>query len=448
MIIDLTGKRAIVSGSTLGIGFAIAQGLAASGATVVINGPSQKSVDAALSRLAEMMPKARVEGIAADLSGPDGVAAFVARARETDILVNNLGIFEPKPFDAITDADWQRFFETNVMSGVRLSRHYLPDMVKRGWGRIVFISSESGLNIPVEMIHYGMTKTAQLAISLGLAVSVAGTGVTVNAVLPGPTRSDGAVAFYAKLAAERGVSEDEMERQFIATHRPTSVIRRLATVEEVANMVVYVCSEQASPPPGRRCGSTAACCVRSRELVFRLSPLPAAIDPERIGVDEGDQLLTDSGVVAELRQQIGHVSVHRRANYCPAEIELRFGDGGLVQGDDPLGLMQRTRRLLVDVRRGPAFVREMGLSVLVLAGIVECSAIALRLGLRLLECNPIVGRIDFEKRVAFVYELIIRDRQLDNSSGHLGRHGDDISSHCAVACPGRAHVNFPHRPSE
>jgi NAD(P)-dependent dehydrogenase (short-subunit alcohol dehydrogenase family) len=139
-----------------------------------------------------MMPKAKVEGVAADLSGPDGVATFVARARETDILVNNLGIYEPKPFDAITDADWQRFFETNVMSGVRLSRHYLPEMVKRGWGRIVFISSESALNIPVEMIHYGMTKTAQLAISLGLAVSVAGTGVTVNAVLPGPTRSDGA----------------------------------------------------------------------------------------------------------------------------------------------------------------------------------------------------------------------------------------------------------------
>jgi NAD(P)-dependent dehydrogenase (short-subunit alcohol dehydrogenase family) len=250
MIIDFTDKRAIVSGSTSGIGFAIAQGLAASGATVVINGPSQKSVDVALSRLAEMVPKARIEGIAADLSGPDGVAALVARARETDILVNNLGIFEPKPFDAITDADWQRFFETNVMSGVRLSRHYLPAMVKRGWGRIVFISSESGLNIPVEMIHYGMTKSAQLAISLGLAVSVAGTGVTVNAVLPGPTRSDGAVAFYAKLAAERGVSEDEMERQFIATHRPTSLIRRLATVEEVANMVVYVCSEQASATTG------------------------------------------------------------------------------------------------------------------------------------------------------------------------------------------------------
>ena len=250
MIIDLSGKHAIVSGSTSGIGFAIAQGLAASGATVVINGRSQKNVDASMSRLAGILPKAKVEGIAADLSSADGVAAFVTRARQTDILVNNLGIFEPKPFDSITDADWHRFFETNVMSGVRLSRHYLPDMVKRGWGRIVFISSESGLNIPVEMIHYGMTKTAQLAISLGLAVSVAGTGVTVNAVLPGPTRSDGAVAFYAKLAAERGVSEDEIERQFIATYRPTSLIRRLATVEEVANMVVYVCSEQASATTG------------------------------------------------------------------------------------------------------------------------------------------------------------------------------------------------------
>src|ERR1700755_2989512 len=152
MIIDLTGKRAIVSGSTLGLGFAIAQGLALSGASVVINGPSQESVDAALSRFAEMMPGARIEGVAADLSGPDGVAAFVAREPETDILVNNLGIYEPKPFGTITDADWQRFFETNVMSGVRLSRHYLPEMVKRGWGRIIFISSECGLTIPVGMI--------------------------------------------------------------------------------------------------------------------------------------------------------------------------------------------------------------------------------------------------------------------------------------------------------
>jgi NAD(P)-dependent dehydrogenase (short-subunit alcohol dehydrogenase family) len=250
MIIDLSGKTAVVSGSTSGIGFAIAQGLAAAGAAVVLNGRSQKSVDTALSRLAAMLPHAKVESIAADLSIAEGVAAFVARVRETDILVNNLGIFEPKPFDAITDADWSRFFETNVMSGVRLSRHYLPAMVSRGWGRVVFISSESGLNIPVEMIHYGMTKTAQLAIARGLAESVAGTGVTVNAVLPGPTRSDGVADFFARLAKQQGLSQQEMERDFIAKNRPTSLIRRLASVEEVANMVVFVCSPQASATTG------------------------------------------------------------------------------------------------------------------------------------------------------------------------------------------------------
>jgi NAD(P)-dependent dehydrogenase (short-subunit alcohol dehydrogenase family) len=250
MIIDLSGKHAIVSGSTSGIGFAIAQGLAAAGATVVINGRSQKNVDAAVSRLAAILPKAKVEGIAADLSSADGVAAFVTQARQTDILVNNLGIFEPKPFDSITDADWHRFFETNVMSGVRLSRHYLPAMVKSGWGRIVFISSESGLNIPVEMIHYGTTKTAQLALSRGLAESVAGTGVTINAVLPGPTRSDGVIEFFARLAKEQGLSEQEMEREFIAKHRPSSLIGRLASVDEVANMVVFICSPQASATTG------------------------------------------------------------------------------------------------------------------------------------------------------------------------------------------------------
>jgi NAD(P)-dependent dehydrogenase (short-subunit alcohol dehydrogenase family) len=185
MIIDLSGTRAIVTGSTAGIGFAIARGLAESGAAVVVNGRSQQRVDAAIAQLREEFPSARVEGIAGDLSTAAGVAAFLPKAGVADILVNNLGIFEPKPFDAIPDADWQRFFETNVMSGIRLSRHYLPGMVSRGWGRIVFISSESGLNIPAEMIHYGMTKTAQLAVSRGLAESAAGTGVTVNAVLPG-----------------------------------------------------------------------------------------------------------------------------------------------------------------------------------------------------------------------------------------------------------------------
>jgi NAD(P)-dependent dehydrogenase (short-subunit alcohol dehydrogenase family) len=250
MIIDLSGKQAVVTGSTSGIGFAIAQGLAMAGAAVVINGRSEKNVDAATRRLREEVPPAKVEGVAADLGTAAGVAAFVARVGAADILVNNLGIFEPKPFADISDADWQRFFETNVMSGVRMSRHYLPGMVARGWGRVVFISSESGLNIPVEMVHYGMTKTAQLAVSRGLAESVAGTGVTVNAVLPGPTRSEGVVDFFAKIANEKGVSVDELEKQFIATHRPTSLTKRLATVEEVANMVVYVCSPQASATTG------------------------------------------------------------------------------------------------------------------------------------------------------------------------------------------------------
>jgi NAD(P)-dependent dehydrogenase (short-subunit alcohol dehydrogenase family) len=206
--------------------------------------------EVAIKRLAQHVPQAKVEGAAADLAAAAGVAAFVRRVGETDILVNNLGIFEPKPFGEITEKDWQRLFETNVMSGVRLSRHYLPSMVSRGWGRIVFISSESALNIPVEMIHYGMTKTAQLAISRGLAQSVAGTGVTVNAVLPGPTRSEGVLDFFAKLAREHGVSQPDVEKQFISEHRPTSLIRRLATVEEVANLVVFVCSLQASATTG------------------------------------------------------------------------------------------------------------------------------------------------------------------------------------------------------
>jgi NAD(P)-dependent dehydrogenase (short-subunit alcohol dehydrogenase family) len=249
MQIDLNGKRAIVTGSTAGIGFAIARGLAESGAAVVINGRSEKSVAAAKERLAQTLPKAKVDAIAGDLGTADGVAAFIKRAGDADILVNNLGIYEPKPFVDITDAEWHRYFDINVMSGVRLARHYLPAMVKRDWGRIVFISSESGLNIPVEMIHYGMTKTAQLAISRGLAESVAGTGVTVNAVLPGPTRSEGVVEFLAKLTGE-GRSQEAAEKKLIAEGRPSSIIRRLATPEEVANMVVYVSSPLASATTG------------------------------------------------------------------------------------------------------------------------------------------------------------------------------------------------------
>lgn len=250
MQIDLTGKHAVITGSTKGIGFAIAKGLAESGAHVVINGRSEAAVREATGKLVTALPKAKIDGIAADLSTGQGVDAFLRAVQQTDILVNNLGIFEPKPFEEIGDADWLRFFETNVMSGIRLSRAYAPGMRKNDWGRIVFISSESGLNIPVEMVHYGMTKTAQLAVSRGLAASLAGTGVTVNAVLPGPTRSEGVADFFGKMAKEAGVSQAEMEKQFIAEHRPSSITRRLATVEEVANMVVYVCSPQASATTG------------------------------------------------------------------------------------------------------------------------------------------------------------------------------------------------------
>jgi NAD(P)-dependent dehydrogenase (short-subunit alcohol dehydrogenase family) len=249
MIIDLKGTKAIVTGSTGGIGFAIAKGLADSGAAVVINGRSRERVDRAVAEVGKS-PKAAVSGFAADLATAEGVAGLIKHAGEADILVNNLGIFEPRPFEAITDEEWQRYFDTNFMSGVRLSRHYLPRMVQRGWGRIVFISSESGLNIPADMIHYGVTKTAQLAVSRGMAESVAGTGVTVNAVLPGPTRSEGVADFFGKLAKEQGISLQEMEKQFIARNRPSSIIRRLATPEEVANMVVYVCSKQASATTG------------------------------------------------------------------------------------------------------------------------------------------------------------------------------------------------------
>jgi len=250
MQIDLKNNRAIVTGSTAGIGFAIAQGLAAAGAAVTINGRSQQSVDAAKQRLLEQVPQAQIDGVAADIATAAGAATFLQRVPDAEILVNNIGIFEPKPFEAITDEDWQRYFDTNVMSGIRLSRHHLPRMIKRGWGRIVFISSESGVNIPPEMVHYGMTKTAQLAISRGMAEAAAGSGVTVNAVLPGPTRSEGVADFFAKLAKEQGMSESEMEKQFIAKNRPTSLIQRLASVDEVANMVVYVCSPQASATTG------------------------------------------------------------------------------------------------------------------------------------------------------------------------------------------------------
>ncbi|MDA9548007.1 SDR family NAD(P)-dependent oxidoreductase [Bradyrhizobium yuanmingense] len=248
MKIDLSGKTALVTGSTAGIGHAIAKGLADSGASVVINGRSQDKVDAAVRRLEGT--GAKVRGIAADVSTAAGCKALVAALPEVDILINNAGIFEPKDFFDIPDEDWSRFFEVNVMSGVRLSRAYMKGMLARNWGRIVFISSESGLNIPVEMIHYGMTKTAQLSVARGLAQLTAGTGVTVNSVLPGPTMSEGVETFVKDLARQNGQSVDEAAANFVKQHRPSSLLQRFASVDEIANMVVYVASKEASATNG------------------------------------------------------------------------------------------------------------------------------------------------------------------------------------------------------
>lgn len=248
MDLRLTDKLALVSGSTKGIGFAIAQGLAREGARVIINGRTQASVDDALARLRAGQADAKAEGFAGDLSDPRQVGALTGRYPAVDVLVNNLGIFDPKPFEEIPDEDWQRFFEVNLMSGVRLTRAYLPGMKRKNWGRVVFISSESGIQIPVEMIHYGVTKTAQLSLSRGLAESCAGTGVTVNAVLPGPTSSEGVGDFVAKLSG--GQSFQDFEKEFFETARPSSLLKRFTTPEEVANLVVYVCSEASSATNG------------------------------------------------------------------------------------------------------------------------------------------------------------------------------------------------------
>jgi NAD(P)-dependent dehydrogenase (short-subunit alcohol dehydrogenase family) len=250
MKIDLSGKTALVTGSSSGIGHAIAKGLAAAGADIVVNGRTQGKVDAAVATIAEAASSGKVRGIAADVSTAAGCKALVAALPEVDILVNNAGIFEPKGFFDIPDEDWSRFFDVNVMSGVRLSRAYMPGMLKRNWGRIVFISSESALNIPKEMIHYGMTKTAQLAVSRGLAEMTRGTAVTVNSILPGPTMSEGVEAFVKDLARQNGQSVEEAASQFVKQFRPTSLLQRFASVEEIANMVVYVSSKEASATNG------------------------------------------------------------------------------------------------------------------------------------------------------------------------------------------------------
>jgi NAD(P)-dependent dehydrogenase (short-subunit alcohol dehydrogenase family) len=240
MNLQLDGKTALVTGSTGGIGLAIAAALAAEGASVICNGRTQERVDSA------MKASGAAYGIAADLGTESGARAVISRFPQVDILVNNLGIFEPKPFEEISDDDWRRFFEVNVLSGVRLSRHYLGPMKQKNWGRIVFISSESALQIPVEMIHYGMTKTAQLAISRGIAETTTATAVTVNAVLPGPTASEGVSQFVDGLAKTKGVDRSAVEREFFSEGRPSSIIQRFEKPEEIAALVAFVCSPLAS----------------------------------------------------------------------------------------------------------------------------------------------------------------------------------------------------------
>ncbi len=241
MDLQLQGKRALVTGSTAGIGLAIARGLAREGAGVIINGRTAQRVDQSVAALNKAGGSGKVEGLAADLGTADGTRTAIERFPEVDILVNNLGIFEAKPFEDIPDADWLRFFEVNL---------YLPGMKKRNWGRIVFISSESAIQIPAEMIHYGMTKTAQLAIARGLAETTAGTNVTVNSVLPGPTASEGVNTFVEELARDQKTTRREVEKQFFQNMRPTSLLKRMAEPEEVANLVTFVCSPLSSATNG------------------------------------------------------------------------------------------------------------------------------------------------------------------------------------------------------
>ncbi|MGV6393507.1 SDR family NAD(P)-dependent oxidoreductase [Pseudomonas caspiana] len=250
MNIQLNTKRALVTASTGGIGFAIAKGLAEAGAEVVINGRSEASVKDAVARLSSAVPGATITGVAADLGSAEGVEILLRGTGPIDVLVNNAGIYGPQDFFDTQDDVWDNYWQTNVMSGVRLSRALLPAMVAKNWGRVVFVSSESARNIPADMIHYGVSKTAQLALARGLAKRVAGSGVTVNSVLPGPTLSDGVAVMLQGEVERTGKSFEDVAKAFVAEHRPSSIIQRAATVEEVANMIVYVCSPQASATTG------------------------------------------------------------------------------------------------------------------------------------------------------------------------------------------------------
>ena len=251
MDLKLTGKTALVTGSTAGIGFGIARRLLQEGVSVVINGRTEARINSALDQLRRVIPDCTVQGCAADFADADAVQHLLDNHDSIDILINNVGIFAPKPFVEITDEEWLHFFEVNVLSGVRLSRHYLPQMLDQNWGRIIFISSESGIQIPAEMVHYGTTKTAQLGVSRGLAQQTAGTNVTVNTVIPGSTRSEGSEKFISDLAQERGLSKEDVEREFFEKIRPTSLLERFATIDEVATFVTYL----ASPPAAANNGA-------------------------------------------------------------------------------------------------------------------------------------------------------------------------------------------------
>ena len=250
MDLKLAGKTALVTGSTAGIGFGIALRLLQEGASVVINGRTKARINSALDQLRRTIPDCTVQGCAADFADADAVKHLVDDHDSIDILINNVGIFAPKAFVEITDEEWLHFFEVNVLSGVRLSRHYLPRMLDRNWGRIIFISSESGIQIPAEMVHYGTTKTAQLGVSRGLAQQTAGTNVTVNTVIPGSTRSEGSEKFISDLAKERGLSKEDVEREFFEKIRPTCLLERFATIDEVATFVTYLASPLAAANNG------------------------------------------------------------------------------------------------------------------------------------------------------------------------------------------------------
>jgi NAD(P)-dependent dehydrogenase (short-subunit alcohol dehydrogenase family) len=250
MRIDLSGKTALVTGSTAGIGRATIEGLAGAGARVIVNGRTQAAVDGAVAEIEAAFPGVTVDGVAADVSSAAGCDAMVAAVKDVDILVNNVATFSATPFLDLADDEWNRYWETNVMSGVRLSRAYMRGMLERDWGRIVFISSESAQRVPKEMVHYGTTKMAQIALARGLAEAAAGTGVTVNSVLPGPTTSRAVGGFLNAVAKKQGVTPEEIGAGFLKSNKPTSLLHRFATPEEVANMIVYVCSPQASATTG------------------------------------------------------------------------------------------------------------------------------------------------------------------------------------------------------